>query len=773
MKKQLLLSLTFITFKSLAQGPPPPPPATCPNVSIPFPANAYSGTSICNSFTNTVSTNPAAPINCLPQGRKNIYFNWFSQSTEKMNTACKPNTTLFNPTYQPNNPKVLPLVNIAETMKPKDGWELLDRNLGLDDADVNLNNANLQSNDLYFCLYNKRLGVIRFFYAINDLFCEPTLFNGSDIRLTVIGGNVNTGAQSLAPSILDLAGKLKPLDMPFEPLYTFDRVDDLIRTSYNWFYADFPVVYDPCVCLYSSKLLFDVKTVSSATISLAGSINGNIVEQLPNNGAVVNKNETNSKYSLSNLGAAGSKAYDSFKSNKDTRDKVFTGLDDVFKLDTAKKRTTKNSFLQFIVAMENNKFVKGALDAVPYASAALSLFDFFLGGGKDKDPAPVPKQEPLKMALDASIKLSGSSIVAVTRRSITMHVPGSNLVAQNGDLSLKQPFYNAPLGVFNLMTTPKFAAKSEITETSVVVPCGSCLDGQRETITTIETEKYILTNPLKYVVNPHTDLVINDAQMALVFEVDSINYDKAKLNISLEPETKNAVTNKFKFRTKYFNVNCLNKTGVAVSKKTIVTGGGGSGSGVSFPGPQYLPGNPVGVKLMITFKHRSDTNIQNSIYLVTYPIEVLPALVNTNYSPTVCDPNFFTQITKADLTTFCNSNAYTANRAIKPSKQDSLNNDSNNIKINRSKNNYNYFFSLTPNPASGNTLLTIESFEKESTDIYITDVYGKIVGYVVKSQILEVGKSEIDINLSGLQKGMYIIHVQSNELHQKAKLIVE
>lgn len=80
--------------------------------------------------------------------------------------------------------------------------------------------------------------------------------------------------------------------------------------------------------------------------------------------------------------------------------------------------------------------------------------------------------------------------------------------------------------------------------------------------------------------------------------------------------------------------------------------------------------------------------------------------------------------------------------------------------------------SMYPNPAHDNVLLKYFSRAGETTTIKVTDVTGK----VIKVQTVQSteGENNININLSGMNSGMYYINILSNNnIYQSLKLVVE
>lgn len=90
---------------------------------------------------------------------------------------------------------------------------------------------------------------------------------------------------------------------------------------------------------------------------------------------------------------------------------------------------------------------------------------------------------------------------------------------------------------------------------------------------------------------------------------------------------------------------------------------------------------------------------------------------------------------------------------------------------------YEYIFepmqiiSLYPNPATTNTTLQIECNTELNVTISISDINGKSV-YMENRNINE-GISTVPIKLTALHKGLYIVHVSSNQTTKSIKVIIQ
>ena len=77
----------------------------------------------------------------------------------------------------------------------------------------------------------------------------------------------------------------------------------------------------------------------------------------------------------------------------------------------------------------------------------------------------------------------------------------------------------------------------------------------------------------------------------------------------------------------------------------------------------------------------------------------------------------------------------------------------------------NYSTNIFPNPAKNNITIENSNFVINSVELY------NIAGQLVKSE--NINSMKANINVSDLDKGIYILEIQSNETSIRRKLIVE
>jgi hypothetical protein len=241
-----------------------------------------------NCAPNGITTNPAAPVNNQVSAKTNT-FNWLNTSYN-LNWIYNSATSISSPFYQTNNAITNHFIDNKE-MFPGDGWELIHRGFGFQDDGTPINPAD--TGNPYLVLYNKYTGILRVFVARGD----SAPFNGVRLFMSF------TEFSPAQTSLLSQTKGLTAIDQ-FSRDPIFDAVSEFNNDSQRWFYADFNMIYDPCTCLYESKLLIGVYLVNSSQISLEGTSNGELVNMNNNQGTVNNSGRV---WTLGNLAEGANK----------------------------------------------------------------------------------------------------------------------------------------------------------------------------------------------------------------------------------------------------------------------------------------------------------------------------------------------------------------------------------------------------------------------------------------------------------------------------------
>jgi hypothetical protein len=441
------------------------------------------------------TTHPDHPQNAFNRARPNI-FDWRTSTYPVLLTSGSliPNP-LLSPFYQGDNGNVAQFTYTnKQDMRPDDGWEVLKYDLGgaLSASGISTHVVNIP----YLVLYNRFLGKMRFFIARGD---KPLETNYAQIAISLTGSNKS--------SILDLHhGYLRPLDMPFVAgnMQSGARV---VNVAGYWSYAEFPMIYDPCTCEYNeNSIQISVNNVKVSTINLSGTIQGTLVS---NNGTSVIANDASDGFTLKDATQILNtyvKGYNIASKFIDDSKKIIENTRGVGTANATEKATA----LTQLGSILNNsdalmRTLRGGLQAVPYVTAALSIYDMFTAGGTSAGPQKVAI---MPMALNASVRLSGTIEQSVNYKDITLATPGSNI---STTLPTNNPYYNEVLGVFNLLETPKIKRHLDYS-----------IMGDPDNYSESYTLNYQLANPVKYVINPASGLEVQDVQAAFVMRDMSI-----------------------------------------------------------------------------------------------------------------------------------------------------------------------------------------------------------------------------------------------------------
>jgi hypothetical protein len=224
--------------------------------------------------SGTYSGSVISPAN--PEQSSNVSrFNWMLNPTTdgvqfRFTPVNSTNKSLLSPWHisDPNIDYYKLAKGTNSDYKPSDGWEVFKVNLGRlnDDVTMRLTPTLVP----YIMLYNRYTGILRVFGYLD----RTSDYHQMVITLSYDKPNGTNG--------LNYSALLSLNDKVHQPLESKTSVDEIkaitnyANNQYIFFWADFPLAYDPCVCLYKSNLSVRFKAVQTATINLTGSIIGKV-----------------------------------------------------------------------------------------------------------------------------------------------------------------------------------------------------------------------------------------------------------------------------------------------------------------------------------------------------------------------------------------------------------------------------------------------------------------------------------------------------------------
>lgn len=659
-----------------------------------------------------ITTNPSNPINTELPSKRNIYFDW-TQQYYSNNTSCQLSSSVESPFYKVDN---LEALRASKDMLPIDGWELIRRDFGYYDDNTIKPEA---PEHAYLILYNKFTGVLRILLKT----CRGLDYNGSKITLKF---DATSSFQTALLSLTDATAE--GLSVTHVPDPAAQSVAVYTNDNTKWFYADFPMAYDPCTCYNSSKLNIISNLIQSSSITLEGTTTGTLTTITNGTGSVNN----DGKYTFKDFVTGVEKFQKGYTSvdNFITQSKAITNT--LFGANSSQTTALTN----FQAALKSNSFLNtGLAAAAPWLKTAVGILDLFTGGGKSS-PQPV---QIMPMAVSLTSKLNGTITTANQYHNIIFSTPGS--LNASADPSI-YPTYNEVLGVFNLLNSPTFINNWSPTTS------GPWISGSRN--------GFRLKEPIKWVVNPASRLVLQDALVAYVAipQVPTLagepntlplNFVENGFNFS---EGKDAVTGKWQYRTEYVNINCL-----------------GNDHNFYF----YYPISPQGgipkffMKFILNFKKIDDPNGQNVLQILTFPIIIEPIPGPTavpalqKFNPLACTGGRIVQANGSDINTFCQSTIYRTNRARRLIADSSS-------EIRNEK----MIFSVYPNPAINQFNIRFKE-QVVVKDVVLLNNLGQIVWNKTYNNSFQI----LNIRTNNFPTGNYLLKITTDKEILTKKVLIK
>lgn len=470
-------------------------------------------------------SNPENPTNAS-------YFNWMLNPTvdgvQFRFTPVNGTTKYILSPWHISDPQI-DYYNMAKgtnsDYKPSDGWEVFKVNLGRlnDDVTIRL----VPTVVPYIMLYNRYTGTLRVFGYLD----RPSDYHQMVITLSYTLPSQNNGLKVSA--LLSLNDNVhQTLDMKTS-IGQVKAVTKYSNNQYLFFWADFPMAYDPCACLSKSNLTMDFKAVQSADVKLTGTIIGNVVPIAadPSNVGTV------AKFMSSALNIAKGIYTGNFTDLASSLSSIFgiTGLS----LEYGEGLDILLNSIQLGLSLDqisnagssNNTNEKGS-QKEQTQKILTAITTYFSALGKSRGSG--------SMSLTASALLTGKSITEYSfgNTGVRFSTPGSqdshlnpqenynNIMDAYGNVRPEYVTYNEILGTFALLKKPVINMSYQRTS---VESCGcdpyNRIYVQTDRIRFQIPKTYIeagiqKNNSILYALNPimHTNLNNTKIKVALVFK---------------------------------------------------------------------------------------------------------------------------------------------------------------------------------------------------------------------------------------------------------------
>jgi len=590
---------------------------------------------------NGTKTDPSNPLPSSPpplRGFEKNNFNWLSSTGwDVLNSTYGTSAVNIHSPFYNTDIGVYSIIGHHELSDfyPADGWELVKRDFGyLTDGTACPNHYA----GPYFILYNKYSGILRVFAAFGTASGTTSGDDGVDITLKFMDPDATYPGRSalVYSNALSLnTGYAQALDQHSTVIKatasTFYPSDNSVFT-----YADFPIAFDPCTCLFQSGFQVDFDIISNANVNLYGRLEG-------------------TSFSVSNISSyAGSVPNTDFLTSVYTDQQNTTNYTNATVL--AGIQTHKNIvnlMTEFADAVTNQQlnasigtalaiaglvmnaggtFVEGGFDpafpditgdvlnswAKPFE--AIGIFSTFFGSQlstNSTDPAPSVVQA--EMALAGTI----TDNTPVDDATFYFANPGSSESTtapedQVTDGTPLYPVYNEILGTFALLNTPVVNAYDLFLRTIATGTDGShCLNN--------ENFSYQFAGPINYTFNPvmNVDFSKTIVKGALIVEAKGPTLSETTPTHGLKGINlpyKDSVTgvtgvNKFIFHTDFLPLGCLDNYTFGFQYSQI--------KGTCEP-DDYLTGN-IYLQLMVIMQSTDlgKNGMPNkAVHIFTYPVKI-------------------------------------------------------------------------------------------------------------------------------------------------------
>jgi hypothetical protein len=225
-----------------------------------------------------ISTNPANPINNERISMKNN-FDWKAQNLQVFHPATgyvAPVSPLLNPFLTDleylSNLNYFKFDDVSSRIPAnldfqwEDGWELIKKGNGYAmDETTQLSNAENRIGP-YFILYNKYTSQFRVMASFSNVGLNQAMYTHLRIK------NPNSSQVFYSALLSKYTKSIQPLNQPTEVRLAAQGFQGApIR---GFFFTDFRVNYDPCICNYRSNVLVQFGVKNTGDIKLEGRLIG-------------------------------------------------------------------------------------------------------------------------------------------------------------------------------------------------------------------------------------------------------------------------------------------------------------------------------------------------------------------------------------------------------------------------------------------------------------------------------------------------------------------
>lgn len=478
--------------------------------------------------------------------------------------------------------------------------------------------------------------------------------------------------------------------------------------------------YDPCICQFDSRLQIDVNLITQADVKLVGQTTGTLVSAANGTSTTSPEFDKGIPFIRKVNGAleAGGKSYDNI-------DKLTSKM-------SALLPAKASSLKSLSDASKLSNFLKDGLGALPYVGEALSMLDFFMGGGKDAGPQQVVIQP---MTIEMSTATTGTITTNNWATGIPFYNPGNRI---SRSIPENVPYYNEAMGVFSLLKKPTVEVRTTTPYTG---------SGTSSPSTT--RYSFRLTEDLQYVINPASKLEVQDFQAALVFE-GPINamptrpyYDYGGIQTYEGPTSGSSGAVNYLYRTDYIDAQAIKNNIYSFTGRTPAYG--------SYGGPDFYYTN-VYLKVMVNLRRTDCSTCQNVLYVARYPVNT--SAVSSYTSLPRANSGVLPQATASTISAVCNGSKYTSAITLRQAKPAA-----------HVPGKATAAPSLTayPNPASGTVRFSLTTTQPGHVRVSLRDALGREVKQLIDEDKAAAATFDISARVEDLAPGIYYCIMQTSD----------
>ena len=378
------------------------------------------------------------------------------------------------------------------------GWEIVLFDFGFKKS--NQQTADPGVPNPMIVLYNKYTSLLRVLILKTQDFSGQS--SGNKDAIIRLEYAPNSSANFL-PSIFGMyESPVKPVDWILDNNNSSNlKQSDIALASANvsvgelprWYFAEFPITYDPCVCYQSSNIAIKLYNTTNETynLTLNGTITGN---SIINNGSASVGSSSNIFSEIKDLVMGGIQLYSNFSSSS-------TGLSSKIESSVGSSQemeATKSAALNGLFEWNEQKSLDWMVSQSPYIKTFISLVDLFIGKNNDIDETA--SSSTAASTINLKVNLAGT--ITGNRTSSIKQYPFKTPGSAVSSGSFEIPLYDNPLGTVSLLRTPRVKITSYTTGKIFSNSISGSGNSQKTNTFRASKHQIELLDPLEFVYNP-------------------------------------------------------------------------------------------------------------------------------------------------------------------------------------------------------------------------------------------------------------------------------